>query len=130
MMSDPIADMLTRIKNATRAGKVEVVLPHSRIKESVAKILKNERYVMEVSSQGELPKKNLKIVLRYEDKESVITDIKRKSKPGIRLYVRKHMIPRVVGGMGISIISTPQGLMTGRQAKKLGIGGELICEIW
>ncbi len=130
MMSDPIADMLAQIKNAAMARKDKITLPHSRMKEAVAGILAKEGYIDGVSIAGEVPKKNLVIALKYDGRDSVITQIRRRSKPGLRLYVNKHQIPRVVGGMGISVVSTPQGIMTGKDARKLGIGGELICEVW
>lgn len=130
MMSDPIADMLARLKNASMAGKRVVRLPHSRVKEAIADILRAEGYVQGVEIEGEMPHKTLIVTLKYDGRTSAITDITRKSKPGLRMYVGKHDIPRVVGGMGMAVISTPQGIMTGKKAKKLGIGGELICEVW
>ncbi len=130
MMTDPIADMLTRIKNASRVGKTAVVVPYSKIKEAVAKILSEEGYVGTVKVEGEGVSKAVRIELKYENTQPVITEIRRMSRPGLRRYVKKHTIPRVVGGMGISIVSTPKGIMTGTKAQKLGIGGELICEVW
>jgi len=130
MVSDPIGDMIIQIKNAGMAGKKTVVLPYSKEKEWIAIILKKEGYISSVEKIGELPKANLKIVLRYVDGVHVIDDVKRKSKPGIRLYVDKDSIPSVMGGIGISIVSTSKGVMTGKQAQKEGVGGELLCEIW
>lgn len=130
MVSDPIADMLAQIKNASMAHLPKVTLPHSNMKEKVAVILAREGYVGSVDITGELPKKQMVITLKYESKKSVITDVKRKSKPGFRRYVAKQDIPTVLGGMGLAILSTSQGIMTGKEAKKQGIGGELLCEIW
>jgi small subunit ribosomal protein S8 len=128
-MSDPIADMLTRIRNAGRALLPAVELPHSRMKESVAKILKSEGYVADVAVEGNAMKK-LKIRLKYQGKKNVIEGLKRVSRPGLRRYVGSTEIPRVLGGMGVSIISTPEGVMTGTQAKKKNLGGELLCHVW
>ena len=128
-MSDPISDLLTRIRNANSALLPAVELPHSRIKEGVARILKSEGYVTEVSVEGKTIKK-LKIQLKYQGKKSVIEGLKRVSKPGLRKYVGSTEIPRVLGGMGVSILSTSEGIMTGTQAKKKNLGGELLCYIW
>jgi small subunit ribosomal protein S8 len=128
-MSDPISDLLTRIRNASRALLPAVELPHSRIKEGVARILKSEGYVTEVTVDGKAVKK-LKIQLKYQGKKAVIEGLKRVSKPGLRKYVGSTEIPRVLGGMGVSILSTSEGVMTGTQAKKKNLGGELLCYIW
>ncbi|HSY73903.1 MAG TPA: 30S ribosomal protein S8 [Dongiaceae bacterium] len=128
-MSDPISDMLTRIRNASRALLPAVELPHSRMKESLAHILKKEGYVAEVSVDGKVIKK-LKIQLKYQGKKNVIEGLKRISKPGLRKYVGATEIPRVLAGLGISIVSTSEGVMTGTQAKKKNLGGELLCQIW
>ncbi len=128
-MSDPIADMLTRIRNAGRALLPAVELPHSRMKESVAKILKSEGYVADVAVEGNTIKK-LKIRLKYQGKKNVIEGLKRVSRPGLRRYVGATEIPRVLNGMGVSIMSTPEGVMTGAQAKKKNLGGELLCQVW
>ena len=128
-MSDPIADMLTRIRNAGKALLPAVELPHSRMKESVAKILKSEGYVGDVAVEGNTIKK-LKIRLKYQGKKNVIEGLKRVSRPGLRRYVGSTEIPRVLSGMGISIISTPEGVMTGAEAKKKNLGGELLCQVW
>jgi len=130
MVSDPIADMLAQIKNASMAGRSSVTLPHSKLKEKVANILAKEGYIVSLEATGENPKRMLVLTLKYQNKRSVITDIKRKSKPGLRRYIPKTEIPTVLGGVGIAIISTSAGIMTGQEAKKRGIGGELICEIW
>jgi small subunit ribosomal protein S8 len=128
-MSDPISDMLTRIRNAGRALLPAVELPHSRMKESVAKILKSEGYVADVAVEGATIKK-LKIRLKYQGKKNVIEGLKRVSRPGLRRYVGATEIPRVLNGMGISIMSTPEGVMTGAEAKKKNLGGELLCQVW
>jgi small subunit ribosomal protein S8 len=128
-MSDPIADMLTRIRNAGRALLPAVELPHSRMKESVAKILRSEGYVADVAVEGNTIKK-LKIRLKYQGKKNVIEGLKRVSRPGLRRYVGSTEIPRVLSGMGVSIVSTPEGVMTGEQAKKKNLGGELLCYVW
>ena len=129
-MSDPISDMLTRIRNGGRALLPAVQMPHSRIKESVAKILKTEGYVADVAVEGEKSKKTIKIRLKYNGKKNVIEGLKRISKPGLRKYVGSTEIPRVLGGLGVAIVSTSEGLMTGTQAKKKNLGGELLCYIW
>ena len=121
--------MLTRIRNASRALLPAVELPHSRMKESLAHILKKEGYVAEVSVDGKTIKK-LKIQLKYQGKKNVIEGLKRISKPGLRKYVGATEIPRVLAGLGISIVSTSEGVMTGTQAKKKNLGGELLCYIW
>jgi small subunit ribosomal protein S8 len=128
-MSDPISDMLTRIRNAGAAQLPVVKLPHSRIKESVAKLLKSEGYVADVSVAGEA-KKELTIKLKFNGKKSVIEGLKRVSKPGLRRYVGSTEIPRVRGGLGVAIVSTSEGLLTDQQARKKNLGGELLCYIW
>lgn len=129
--TDPIADMLTRIRNAIAVNKREVILPHSNIKESVAKILKESNFVNSVSTEGDKPGfKQLKIVINDEGTNARITAIARLSTPGRRLYAGTDKIPRVKQGRGIVIISTPKGLMTGEQARKQSLGGELICKVY
>ncbi|NOS72830.1 MAG: 30S ribosomal protein S8 [Verrucomicrobia bacterium] len=128
-MTDPISDMLTRIRNASRALLPVVELPHSGIKESIAQILKKEGYVSEVVVEGKT-KKTIKIRLKYEGKKNVIEGLKRVSSPGLRRYVSSTEIPRVLGGLGVSVVSTSEGLMTGTQARKKNIGGELLCYVW
>ncbi|HWY76547.1 MAG TPA: 30S ribosomal protein S8 [Verrucomicrobiae bacterium] len=128
-MTDTISDMLTRIRNASRVQLPTVELPHSRMKESIAYILKKEGYVAEVAVEGKLPKK-IKLKLKYEGKKSVIEGLRRVSTPGLRRYVGSTAIPRVRGGLGISVISTSQGVMTGTQARKNNLGGELLCYVW
>ncbi len=112
------------------AGKRAIDLPYSRVKHAVADILAKEGYVNNVSRAGVAPKESLRVEIKYDNGTPVITGLKRVSKPGLRWYVNKKEIPTVVGGMGVAILSTPQGIMTGREAKKLGIGGELLCTIW
>jgi small subunit ribosomal protein S8 len=128
-MTDPIADMLTRIRNAGRALLPTVEMPHSRIKENLAQILKSEGYVAEVAVEGK-PFKKIKIQLKYQGKKSVIEGLRRISKPGLRHYVGATEIPRVLGGLGVAVLSTPEGVMTGTQARKKNLGGELLCYVW
>jgi small subunit ribosomal protein S8 len=128
-MTDPISDMLTRIRNAGRALLPTVEMPHSRMKESLANILKKEGYVAEVTVEAGMPK-TMKLKLKYNGKKSVIEGLRRISKPGLRHYVGAAEIPRVLNGMGVSVISTPEGVMTGAQAKKKNLGGELLCYVW
>lgn len=130
MVNDPIGDMLVQIKNASMAGNAVVVLPHSRMKESVAFVLCKAGYLATVATIGERPKQMLTLTLLYQNKIPAMTDIKRKSKPGLRVYVGKREIPTVIGGMGVAILSTPCGVMTGNEAKKRGLGGELLCVVW
>src|SRR5580700_7258050 len=127
MTTDPIADLLTRIRNPSR-----VDLPSSKLKVELARILKEEGYLANFKVvEEQKPKKTLRLFLRYTpDRRSVITDLKRVSRPGSRRYVGKTDIRQVVGGMGISIVSTAKGLMTGQAARKAGIGGEIMCEVW
>ncbi len=129
MLSDPIADLLTRIRNANAALLPEVVIPHSKMKESVVRILKQQGYVEGFNVEGDL-KKQIKVTLKYVDREGVIKGLKRVSKPGLRLFVKSNEIPRVLGGLGISIISTSRGLMAGHEARKENVGGEVVCYIW
>jgi small subunit ribosomal protein S8 len=128
-MTDTISDMLTRIRNASRVQLPTVELPHSKMKESIATILKKEGYVGEVTVEGKTPK-TIKLKLKYEGKKSVIEGLRRVSTPGLRRYVGSTEIPRVRGGLGISVVSTSQGVMTGTQARKNNLGGELICYVW
>ena len=131
MMTDPIADMLTRIRNAALAHHDRAEMPHSRLKERVAGVMKAEGYLDDVRvSEGEDPK-TLVLVMRYgRDRSSVIDGLRRVSTPGRRVYVRHDRINRVCSGMGVSILSTSRGVMTDREARKQRVGGELLCEIW
>lgn len=128
-MTDPISDMLTRIRNAHRALLPTVELPHSKLKESIAGILKKEGYINEVSVDGKTVKK-LKLQLKYQGRQAVIQGLRRVSTPGLRRYVGSTEIPRVRGGLGTAIVSTPQGVMSGTQARKNNLGGELLCYVW
>ena len=131
MQTDPIADLLTRIRNGARAKHARVDIPASKLKVEIARILKDEGYLANFKMVEEKGKKTLRVFLRYTpDRRSVITDLKRVSRPGSRRYTGKAEIRQVVGGMGISIISTPRGLMTGQTARKEGVGGEVLCEVW
>ena len=133
MMTDPIADMLTRIRNAGLARHDRTEVPASRLKEAVALILKSEGFIADVrpsEAEGDGTKK-LTIVLKYgRDRQSAIDGVRRVSRPGRRVYVRHDRIPRVLSGLGISILSTSRGLMSDREARRQKIGGELICEVW
>ena len=128
-MSDPISDLLTRIRNAGNAQLSTVELPHSRIKESVAKLLQQQGYITDVTVEGDT-KKTLKMRLKFNGKKSVIEGLKRVSSPGLRRYVGATEIPRVRGGLGVAIVSTSEGLLTDQQARKKNLGGELLCYIW
>jgi small subunit ribosomal protein S8 len=131
MMTDPIADMLTRIRNASLARHDRAEMPHSKLKEHVAAVMKSEGYLDDVrSSEGDEPKM-LTLVLRYgRERQSAIDGVRRVSTPGRRVYVRHDRIDRVCSGMGISILSTSRGVMTDREARRQRVGGELLCEIW
>jgi small subunit ribosomal protein S8 len=128
-MTDPISDMLTRIRNGGRALRPVVQIPHSKMKESIAHILKKEGYISDVSVEGKTIK-TISVRLKYEGKKNVIEGLRRISKPGLRSYVGATGIPRVRGGMGVAVISTPEGVMTGVQARKKNLGGEVVCHIW
>jgi len=130
MTTDPIGDMLIQMKNAAFAGRKSVELPYSHMKMAVAKILVGEGYLTKAVKRGDPPKARLHMEIAYRGKTSVLTDLRRISKPGMRLYVGAKQIPHVVGGMGTAILSTPKGIMTGRQARQEGVGGELLCEVW
>jgi small subunit ribosomal protein S8 len=132
MQTDPIADMLTRIRNAMRARHARVELPSSKLKIEIARVLKEEGYISTYKIVDESKThKALRVFLKYTpDKHSVITDLRRVSRPGSRRYVGANKIRGVVGGLGISILTTPRGVMTGRSARKERIGGELLCEVW
>jgi small subunit ribosomal protein S8 len=128
-MNDPISDMLTRIRNANSALLPLVNVPHSKMKESIAGLLKREGYIQDFSVEGQLPK-TLKLKLKYQGKKSVIEGLRRVSTPGLRRYVGSTDIPRVRGGLGVALLSTSEGLMTGNQARKKNLGGELLCYVW
>ena len=128
-MIDPISDMLTRIRNANRALLPVVELPHSRMKASIANILKREGYIADVAIEGK-PLKKIKLKLKYQGRKGVIEGLRRVSTPGLRRYVGATEIPRVLGGMGMAIVSTSRGVMTGVDARKENLGGELLCYVW
>ena len=134
MQTDPIADMLTRIRNGIMVGLPSVVMPHSKVKVELAEILKAEGYIEDVSVGEDGDFKVINITLKYwgtrRDRRPVITNLKRVSKPGRRVYVGKDEIPWVLSGLGIAVLTTPQGLMTGQQAHRRGIGGEVLCYVW
>jgi len=131
MTTDPIADLLTRIRNGSRARHPRVDVPSSKLKVEIVRILKDEGYIANFKVADEKGKRTLRIFLRYTpDRRSVITDLRRVSRPGSRRYTGKAGIRSVVGGMGIVILSTPRGVMTGQSARKDGVGGELLCEVW
>ena len=128
-MNDPISDMLTRIRNASKAAQPAVEIPHSKMKESIAQILKKEGYISDYSVDGQTVKA-LKLKLKYDGRRSVIEGLRRVSTPGIRRYTGSTEIPRVRGGLGVAIVSTSQGVMSGNEARKKNVGGELLCYIW
>jgi small subunit ribosomal protein S8 len=131
MMTDPIADMLSRIRNANLAYKEEVVIPASGLKENMAKLLAREGYVTGYRLEGEAPKQRIVIEMKYgPDRERTISGLKRVSRPGRRVYADRNHLPRVLGGLGVAILSTSQGLMTDRQAARRGVGGEVLCQVW
>ncbi len=129
-VSDPIADMLTRIRNATRARHEEVVLPSSRTKVAIARILRDEGFIEDFGEAQDGTRAVLRIKLKYVGKVPVVSGLKRVSKPGLRVYASKADIPRVLGGLGIVIVSTSQGIMTGSQARKGQLGGEVLAMVW
>ncbi len=129
--TDPVADLLTRIRNANTANHQTVDIPASRTKHAIAAILKDEGYIDDVERLNEGPQGVLRIKMRYgPEKEKVITGLRRISRPGLRVYTGKTEIPRVLGGLGIVIISTSKGIMSGKRAKKLGVGGEVLAYVW
>lgn len=125
-MSDPIADMLTRVRNAQAAAKTEVKMPSSKVKKAIADVLKSEGYIKDYSTEG-TTKPELTVVLKYFDGRPVISSIKRVSSPGLRIYKNKDELPKVLGGLGIAIVSTSLGVMSDKQARAAGQGGEIIC---
>ncbi len=130
-VSDPIADMLTRIRNASRARHQEVVVPASRTKREIARILVEEGFISSFTEEQQGPAQMLRLQLKYVDgKVPVVSGLKRISKPGLRVYARKTEIPRVLGGLGLVLVSTSQGIMTGAQARKAELGGEILAYVW
>lgn len=131
MMTDPIADMLTRIRNGIQARHATVEMPTSKIKVAIAEVLKDEGYIKGYSVGGEGVFRILKVELRYVDKnEPVLSGLKRISKPGLRVYAGSTEIPRVFGGLGVAVLSTSRGVMSGGQARKQRVGGEVLCHVW
>ena len=130
-MTDPVADMLTRIRNANTAGHAEVDVPASKIKKNIAEILLKEGYIKGFEVVETQPQDVIKIQMKYgAGKQRVISGIKRISKPGLKVYAKKDEVPKVLGGLGIAIISTSSGLITDKQARELGVGGEVVCYVW
>ncbi len=130
-MTDPIADMLTRIRNACRAGHKKVDVPASRVKRNIARILTERKFINNFTSVENSQQGYLRLYLRYDsEEESVIQGLQRISKPGLRRYVMKKEIPRVLNGLGIAILSTPKGIMTDDESRAAGVGGEILCYVW
>ncbi len=131
-MTDPVADMLTRIRNANTAGHATVDIPESKIKKNIADILAKEGFIKGYEVvEGETTQGTIKVQMKYgADKERVISGIKRISKPGLKVYAKKDEVPKVLGGLGIAIISTSKGLLTDKEARELGVGGEVVCYVW
>ncbi len=135
-VNDPIADMLTRIRNAVMAGQVLVAMPHSKVKAEIARILKEEGFLesWEVVEGPRAGQKTLRLKIKYvgerRERRPVLSGLERVSRPGCRVYTDKRNIPWVLSGMGIAILSTPKGIMTGQRARQLGVGGEILCKVW
>lgn len=127
-MQDPIADMLTRIRNGQKAVKTAVTMPSSKLKVAIAKLLKDEGYITDYAISGEV-KSELEVTLKYFEGKKVIETIQRVSRPGLRIYKGKNELPKVMGGMGVAVVSTSKGLMTDRAARSAGMGGEIICYV-
>ncbi len=131
MMTDPVADMLTRVRNANQALHDQVRMPASKLKTEIAKVLEAEGYIVGWEESGEGKERTLLVRLKYDkSRRQVISGLRRVSKPGRRVYVDQTEIPKVLGGMGVAVISTSQGLLTGQEARRRGIGGEILCEVW
>lgn len=128
-MHDPVSDLLTRIRNAAQARHATVGIPHSRMKESLAKLLQREGYISDVRVEGD-KLKELHLTLKYKGRQSVITGLKQVSTPGLRRYVASGEIPKVLGGLGVAVVSTPKGILSGTEARQQNVGGELICYVW
>ena len=130
-LTDPVADFLTRVRNAIRSRQQKVDVPASKLKLEIARILKEEGFIANFKATEEEGKKVLRVYLKYgPNNDAVISSVQRISRPGCRVYVGRDEIPRVLGGMGINILTTPRGVMTGRDARKRGVGGEVLCEVW
>ncbi|HKL76618.1 MAG TPA: 30S ribosomal protein S8 [Halanaerobiales bacterium] len=131
MHTDTIADMLTRIRNANNTYKKTVNIPTSKLKYNIAKVLKREGFINDVKLIEKYPQNDVRVYLKYgDDDEKVISGIKRISKPGLRVYVDKDEIPKVLGGLGIAVLSTSSGVITGKEAREKGVGGEVLCYVW
>lgn len=131
MMTDPIADLLTRIRNACSGRRDQITLPHSKVKESIVRLLADEGYLRDIEVTGEGPKRSIVAHIRYgEGGEPVLSGIRRVSRPGLRRYSSSSEAPRIRGGLGVSILSTPIGLLSDREARRRNVGGEVICEVW
>ena len=130
-MTDPIADMLTRIRNANTVGHETVEIPASKMKKAIAEILKEEGYITDFEVIEDNKQGMIKVTMKYaENKERVISGIKKISKPGLKVYAKANEVPKVLGGLGIAIISTSKGIVSDKEARKLGVGGEVICYVW
>jgi small subunit ribosomal protein S8 len=130
-LTDPVADLLTRIRNAISARQQKLDVPASKLKSEIARILKEEGYLSNFKTTEEAGQRVLRLYLKYgTNNDAAITNVSRVSRPGCRVYVGHTEIPRVLGGLGINILTTPKGVMTGRQARKTGVGGEILCEVW
>jgi len=129
-VTDPIADLLARVRNATHAQKIDMFVPYSKIKTEIVRILKDEGYISEYSIDTSAAHPRIKITNKMANRSSAITGLRRVSRPGLRRYVGADEIPRVLGGMGVAILSTPRGVLSGREAKKQKVGGELLAYIW
>ncbi len=129
MMTDPIADMLTRVRNAQAASKVDVTMPSSRLKNAIAKVLQDEGYITGFSNDG-AAKPSLTIILKYYEGRPVIDEIKRVSRPGLRIYKNKNELPKILNGLGVAIVSTSAGVMSDREARSSGRGGEILCTVY
>ena len=129
--TDPVADMLTRVRNANVAFKEEIAMPSSKLKAAIADILKREGYIRDFLVEPTKPQATLRIALKYSrERERTLTGVRRVSKPGLRVYAKRDEVPRVLGGLGVAIISTSAGLMTDRDARKAGVGGEVLAYVW
>ena len=129
MMTDPIADMLTRIRNGLTASKIAVTMPGSRVKTAIARVLKDEGYIKDFEATTDGSKPVLTVTLKYHQGQPVISKLRRESRPGLRVYRNKGELPTVIGGLGVAIISTSKGIMTDREARAAGIGGEVLCTV-
>jgi len=130
-LTDPVADMLARIRNAISARHQKVDIPTSKLKAEIARILKEEGYIANFKAMEEGGHKILRVYLKYDNNNAAaISNVERVSRPGCRVYVRRSDIPRVLGGLGINILTTPRGVMTGKQARREGVGGEVLCQVW